>query len=153
MSPTREAFGEKAAAQASWGVWQNVIFLTLVWSGGIFPRIRKPLSQSSRPKAGHTQATMPCSPGTRQAILATPMVYGNQGQKTITCLKAGLATSWLHVLGQPLLSLGLDFVICKGDKDALAALEDWGPVLYCPSPQLPQHPLPCCPGSKPVDLH
>lgn len=114
------------------------------------------LESSSRPKAEHTQAAMPCSSGTRpvfQDILANPMVYGNQGQKTITCLKAGLATSWLHVLGQPLLSLGLDFVICKGDKDALAALEDWGPVLHCPSPQLPQHPLPFSPGSKPVDLH
>lgn len=50
---------------------------------------------------------MPCSPGTQPVILATPMVYGNQGQKTKACLKAGLAISWLHVLGQPLLSLGL----------------------------------------------
>lgn len=50
MSPTREAFGEKAAAQASWGVWQNVILLTLVWSGGIFLRIRKPLSQAPGPR-------------------------------------------------------------------------------------------------------
>lgn len=69
------------------------------------------------------------------------MVYGNQGQKTITCLKAGLATSWLHILGQPLLSLGLDFVICKGDKDALAALEDWG----CAA--LPFPPAPSAPSS------
>lgn len=32
------------------GVWQNVILLTLVWSGGIFLRIRKPLSQAPGPR-------------------------------------------------------------------------------------------------------
>lgn len=50
MSPTREAFEEKAAAQASRGLRQNVTFLTLVWSGSIFSRMKKRLSQAPGPR-------------------------------------------------------------------------------------------------------